>query len=331
MKTGRWLIFLILPELCYAALPQRPLAESGTRAATVLYAGNIKACRFSSSGKNLCQEKGAGGHSGTIFSTQEGFCAKKIRSKHNLKEIEFYQSIHRECSAKNGEAFGGLCRFFPEFHGLCQHKKKIYVQMQNLRLHPESRRKMTDPLILDLKPGRKTSSMISMKHSGAGLPSRTFWSLVHVVLDHVLSSSASRGYRFAGLSPAHEQNSLPSPFRNARLFRHPEDALKQFAASFAGQPFPRRCLDEKLSELIRVTADSSFQRFHLMGASLLMIYDRAPRHAEESGCSVHLIDFANSFILNQNEQNKDYKKNLKYTKDFRKSLRNIRQDLLRFM
>lgn len=256
----------------------------------------VQGCRFVS--ENSCQSKGAGGHAASIFSTSDGFCAKKIRSHHNVKEIEFYLQSQEICSPSLPNP-PEVCRYIPEYGGVCQDKGQLYVKMENLKKSPLSGKIMENPWALDMKLGMKTASIRSMKRSGESPLGMTFWTMIHWTQDRYLTSSHDRGYRYAGFSVGR-----PDAFKSINFFekllimQNPERVIRRFMPG-SRQDGPMACFIEKLGDLSSALNEVSFDRFHLVGASALLIYDREHPDGSSVDCSVFLIDFANSYILDK--------------------------------
>lgn len=263
---------------------------------------SVETCSFVQ--ENSCQSKGAGGHAASIFSTSDGFCAKKIRSRHNVKEIEFYIQSQAVCSS-DLKMVPEICRFIPQFGGVCQKDGQLYVKMENLKKNQVSGLIMEDPWALDMKIGTKTASIRSMKRSGETALGMTFWTLVHWSQDRYLTSSHERGYRFAGFSAGRpDQFKAMGFFEKLLVMQNPERVIRVFSPT-KQENNPMACFVRKIGELGMALNEESFSRFHLVGASALLIYDHHHPERASTDCSVYLIDFANSYILDQSPGDSD--------------------------
>ncbi|MFK7827348.1 MAG: inositol polyphosphate kinase family protein [Oligoflexales bacterium] len=278
-------------------------------------------CEFQT--KNLCQNKGAGGHSATIFSTKGGYCAKKIHSFYTVKEIEFYLLARDYCQINGGR--NNICKFFPGYAGLCRYNRQIYLQMQNLKEFSEKEKNtggLVDAWALDLKIGKKTASLSSMKRSKTDIFQQFFWISLHYFQDHYFTSSERVGFRFAGLS-----SGIDSPigayrfFGKVGYFQNPRKIIEGF---LDGDKFPSiaQCFADKLKYLYFALQDEDMVKFQLIGSSLLLVYDHNSIKASPAACSVHMIDFANSFMIKDDEKD-ILDSNLKHVIGYRKGVENL--------
>ena len=278
---------------------------------------NIDECHFSSI--NSCQSSGSGGHPHTIFSTLDGNCAKKIRSQYTLKELDFYLKIQEICE-RSDKKISNFCNFLPRFKGVCKDKKNLYIKIQNLKNEDLNHIKS-----LDLKIGRYTLSRNSLLKSHTPYASIYFWLGVHVFQDRFTTSSMRKGYRFAGQT---SQGVKEKEIRKVSYYFFPGKSIRSFLGK-DGKTYHRHCFHQKLQEFDKIINSSGFERFHLVGSSLLFVYN-TNKSDPARGCSMNLIDFANSYIIDKKNM-KDLKKNKKYVESFRSGVRNLKnyfKDLL---
>ncbi|NRA45172.1 MAG: inositol polyphosphate kinase family protein [Oligoflexales bacterium] len=272
-------------------------------------------CEFQE--ENLCQNKGSGGHSATIFSTKGGYCAKKIHSHYTVKEIEFYLIAQEYCRL-NGDR-NSICNFLPEYAGLCKDKKQIYLQMENLKDFKDKRN--SDVWALDLKVGRKTASLKSMKRSNTGLFQQFFWIGLHYFQDRYFTTSNDYGFRFAGLSSGSGSIEPGGFLQKMEYFRSPRKVISQFLDE---GKFPHivDCFSDKLKELYFALGDQDIHRFQLIGSSLLFVYNHNETSLSSRGCRLHMIDFANSFLIGGHEADM-LESNMKHVLGYRQGVENL--------
>ena len=282
----------------------------------------LPVCQFQE--ENLCQNKGSGGHSATIFSTRGGYCAKKIHSRYTVKEIEFYLTAQDYCKSKNRRE--SICSFLPEYAGLCKHKKQVYLQMENLKDFSQNNRINSgynaDAWALDMKLGSKTASLHSMKRSKTDLLQRFFWISLHYFQDQHFTSSENLGFRFAGLSSS-DGNVVTDKgfFAKTSYFKNPRKVIDKFLDE--GQhTMITECFSNKLKKLHLAFQDEDIWRFQLIGSSLLFVYDHNQISVDKSSCRLHMIDFANSFLIQKDEE-KVFKSNMKHVLGYKRGIENL--------
>ena len=278
-------------------------------------------CEFQT--KNICQNKGAGGHSATIFSTKNGYCAKKIHSLYTVKEIEFYLIAREYCQSNGGRK--KICNFFPGYAGLCRYKKQIYLQMENLKElggKAQGDEDLVDAWALDLKLGSKTASLHSMRRSNTDIAQQFFWISLHHFQDHYFTTSKQLGFRFAGLSSGLSSSIGSYRFLGKmRYIRRPRKAIEKF---LDGDKFPLtvECFANKLKELYFALQSKDMDKFQLIGSSLLFVYDHNRTKSNSKACSIHMIDFANSFLIEEHEKDTLFS-NQKHVVGYRKGVENL--------
>lgn len=270
---------------------------------------------------NLCISKGAGGHT-TIFSTVDGFCAKKISTFNKIKEIEFYEDMESICR-KNRQEFDDFCSFIPQFGGLCAHEKGLYTKIDNLKLNSVLKKPMKEPWALDLKLGTHTASATSMKRHQ--LPSSfidiPIWKFIHFLQDRYLTSSQKEGYRFAGLSKNQGVHERAYSRRERLTFLSaPQTVIHRFLDQ-SKMPKTSQCFYDKLLRLKQAFSKDSIEHLHLVGSSLLFVYDHNSADLNYA-CQLNLIDFANSFYAKDIDKH-FARKNQKYLKGIRKGIKNL--------
>lgn len=280
----------------------------------------IPRCEFDRT--NLCQNKNSGGHSGTIFSTKKGYCAKQIHSLYTLKEIDFYLFVNRYCKLNNY----GVCDFFPEYAGLCEQKNQIYLQMENLKNLSKDKiideQQIAGVWALDLKIGDKTTSIHSMRRSGASRLQQLFWVSLHHFQDHYFTTSRKLGFRYAGLSAVNNQVSSNNFFSKITNYGQARKVIQRF---LDGDKYPLivQCFVEKLKKLNLFMQNEEMNRFHLVGSSILFVYDH-DRYDKKvlNSCGLYMIDFANSFVIDDSDV-QNLRKNLRYIEGYKKGLENL--------
>lgn len=248
-------------------------------------------CQFTK--VNLCQSKSSGGHKNTVFSTIDGFCAKKIRRGYSKQEQVFYEKMKNFCQTQQELGIDDFCQFIPRYGGLCESNKTLYIQMANLKDKINSK-KVQAATSLDFKIGKDTTSMTALREVESPFLARWFWKGVHLMQDRLLSSSGLTAVRYAG-------SSIPmsdlDPHRSSLHFEywHPKRILKQYLRNAPNDQI-QNCFKLKLTRLHKAISHTWFERLHLISSSLLFVYDRNAINSDPLDCSLHMIDFANSSL-----------------------------------
>ena len=272
--------------------------------------------------KNTCQSAGSGGHANSIFTTKDGYCAKKIRGEYVLKEVDFYEKIHKECPQYD-EKFKKFCDYIPKFYGICKNGRDFFIKMENVKNISNSST-LESIKSLDLKIGTHTASKVSLKMSNVAFFERYFWLSIHFFQDRFLTSSRRLGYRFAGGVFENKKIGLLHYLNRLSYHEFPEKSLNKFLETQQRRNTFVKCFYYKLNKLEKLIMHSEFTKFHLVGSSILLVYDENPSITSKSVCSVHMIDFANSFIIGKNDKRK-LKKNRIYANYYKKGILNLSQ------
>lgn len=230
--------------------------------------------------ENKCLSKGSGGH-GTIYSYNNGkYCAKQVSNNvFEDKEILFY---HNNCYIKNSR----ICRYLPEYQGICNKENKNYVLIQNLK------NGMEEPIEMDIKIGKETASFKILEKENNSILGSLFKRVRHKIIDSLMSISSKYYFRVEGLSGFNgSKNKLMKlcPFEAFKIyFSHDTNdlALKQ--------------MYKDLNKILKFVNSKKFN-YYMMGSSIYFAYDKS----DPTKNIVKLIDFAHSGSVD--ELNKKFK------------------------
>ncbi|MBF0367456.1 MAG: inositol polyphosphate kinase family protein [Oligoflexia bacterium] len=291
--------------------------------------GDLQQCHFTEN--NLCQSETSGGHETTIFSTGDGFCAKKYNYNldKNKREVQFYLEFCNPLKEPQREK-KEICSFIPRFGGFCRDQEGVlYIKMENLKQGLQKVRE------LDVKIGKYTAVEQELVGAGMDLCQAKAKVMIHFFKD-MLTTSNWRNYRIAGRSEDGDGDSegegegegkRKKSYKKKIFYRfslgiNPNASFKHFL-KFDRNGLVKKCFENKLSQFAALLdKGSEFAKYDLVGASLLFIYDAdAEVAAVDHACSLHLIDFAHT-LINEEEESL-----LKRT--FKIGVQNLREDWAR--
>jgi hypothetical protein len=267
-----------------------------TATATATLNSQLPLCQFKY--PNSCQGKDSGGHSNSIFSTVDGYCAKKIKIKknHSNLELEFYKRLHSLAPIP-------ILSFFPQFGGQCQNEKgQVFLKVENVKAD------FKNPWEMDLKMGAFTSSKQELKENGKtglALYRKLF---THGMLDKYLSSSRRHCFRITNKSIDRSRPSflLQTQWDKLKMKKFPLPYIEQYLQhplrSKAFHQKLKQCFSHKLAQLYQALQEPGLEDLTLIGSSLLFIYPYDGLEEDllladtDQICKVKIIDFAHSYI-----------------------------------
>lgn len=221
--------------------------------------------------KKCVNKKFMGGHKNSFINHYNNnivYCGKLI----NSNEYIFYNYLEKNKKIK---------KYFPNFYGLCNKDKKIYIIIENIFKNLKS-----DFKFVDIKIGHKTA----YKEDSGRIKS-----FRHDILDKYFSTSTKEGFRIEGLN-----FKINKKFINTKLKRHtitPLDLWKSLLYKSSTKTTNKLVI--KLKEMLNMLYINLFNKnkFAFIGASVLIAHDN-------NKVVIKLIDFTHSFFGSNNFNNK---------------------------
>lgn len=234
---------------------------------------NIKICEFESI--NKCQGKNSAGHADTIRSISDGYCAKL--SGYGSREFNFYKE-HSENGLKQ------LDKFISKFDGSCIDPKygKRYTIMKNIKEGFE------EPWEMDIKIGLRTASLNELKDR-MGTFRGALYKYRHYMLDNYFTISRTYGFRVENFSKEKKYQNLYS--KNMR----PSHVFKMYFQHDDSGKILKNFI-KKIEEFYNVIMMDEFDRYNMIGSSILFVYDKKNAINHNYDINIKMIDFDHSSI-----------------------------------
>jgi hypothetical protein len=237
--------------------------------------------------KNFCQDKGSGGHPNTILSINKHQCIKLLNTNFNM-ETNFYNK-YKELPDNQKI----LSEYIPQLENMCIKDNKQYFIMENLKAG------FINPISIDIKIGYKTTSGKILKTKKVKYHSYYIKKIKHFILDKIITNTSKYGFRIEGLT-------LPDNIVMTKQQLMKQDFNKIFDIYFS-KDYNNYALKQFITKLQNFNDEiqsHKFNKFYLVGSSLLFIYEGTHKQDEKLfNTKLNLIDFDNSIILDTHSNN----------------------------
>jgi hypothetical protein len=226
-------------------------------------------------GSESGQIRTVGGHAEN-FAEKDGFLVKKT----NQTEGRFYQNLARY----------GLSDFVPRCKSvelITEHNEKMAAQEFSKITLEDLRKGYVEPVIYDIKLGKKTFSSKEFKLA-QNSNSEILRKDIQMHLIDAMTSTKKRGYRFVGSSTSTESR--------RHLAVHPDEMIQDMARMIKDDDL--LFVIKELEKLLIYLMTKEGRRFEMIGASILIVAE-----ADGEAClppKVKVIDFAHSNIIVSN-------------------------------